>query len=214
MGRRQGQPRLSEPRVFLLSPANCSGERCQVLLRPGASFELARELQSREGARLRDIFEFLSGLYFRGKLAYADRFARPPAGSTGALVITAGDGLLSLDERIRPDDLRRFAEVSIDPRNSRYRLPLERDARVLAKKLGARGEAVLLGSIATAKYTQVLLGAFAGKLRFPPAFIGRGDMSRGSIMLRCARAGLELEYLPVPAAPIHARGTTRGLANA
>jgi len=214
MGRRQGQPRVSDPRVFLLSPANCSGERCQLLLRPGASFGLARELQSSEGARLRDVFEFLSGLYFRGKLAYADRFARPPARGTGAFVITAGDGLLNLDERIRPDDLRRFAEVSIDPRNPRYRLPLERDARVLAKKLGARGEAVLLGSIATAKYTQVLLGIFAGRLRFPSAFIGRGDMSRGSIMLRCARAGLELEYLPVPSAPIHARGPASGLANA
>jgi hypothetical protein len=214
MGRRQGQPRVSEARVFLLSPANCSGERCQLLLRPGASFELARELQSSEGARLRDVFEFLSGLYFRGKLAYADRFARPPARGTGAFVITAGDGLLNLDERIRPDDLRRFAEVSIDPRNPRYRLPLERDARVLAKKLGARGEAVLLGSIATAKYTQVLLGIFAGRLRFPSAFIGRGDMSRGSIMLRCARAGLELEYLPVPSAPIHAHGPASGLANA
>jgi hypothetical protein len=195
---------LSNPRVFLLSPANCSGERAQLLLRSGADFALARELQSISGARLRDVFQFMSGLYFRGKLAYADRFARPPGRGAGALVISAGGGLLDLDERVRPDDLRRFADVPIDPKDPRYRLPLERDARILAKRLGARGEVVLLGSIATRKYTEVLLGIFADRLRFPTAFVGRGDMSRGSLMLRSARAGLELEYLPVPGEPLHA----------
>ena len=186
-------------RVFLLSPANCAGERAELLLRPQAGFALARELQSPRGARLRDVFEFMSGLYFRGKLAYVDRFARPRSKAPGAWVITAGAGLMSLDRRVRPEDLRRFAEVPIDPRNRLYRLPLEQDARALAKSLGRHGEVVLLGSIATTKYTEVLLATFGERLRYPLAFAGRGDMSRGSLMLRCARAGLELEYAPVPA---------------
>jgi hypothetical protein len=196
-------------RIFLLSPANCSGERGKLLLRPGAEFALARELQSRAGARLSDVFQFMSGLYFRGKVAYADRFARPPRGLAGAFVITAGAGLLGLDHRVRPEDLRRFSEVPIEPANSLYRRPLERDARGLAKKLGPAGEVVLLGSIATAKYTEILLAVFADRLRFPTAFTGRGDMSRGSLMLRCARAGLEMDYRPVPDAPVHAESTTR-----
>ncbi len=172
-------------------------------MRPEAQFALARELQSSAGARLRDVFEFMSGLYFRGKLAYADRFARPPPGIAGALVITAGAGLLGLDHRLGPEDLQRFSEVPIEPTNSLYRRPLERDARALARKLGP-AEVVLLGSIATAKYSEVLLGVFGDRLRFPVAFVGRGDMSRGSLMLRCARAGLEMEYSPVPDAPVHA----------
>ncbi len=191
-------------RVFLLSPADCSGERAQLLLRPQAQFALARELQSPLGARLRDVFSFMSGLYFRGKLAYVDRFGRPASKSPGALVITAGAGLVSLDQRLRPDELRRFAAVAIEPKNPSYRLPLERDAQTLARRLGPDGEAVLLGSVATGKYTEVLLAILADRLHFPAAFIGRGDMSRGSLMLRSARAGLELEYLPVPAEPVHA----------
>ncbi len=174
---------VSNARVFLLSPANCSGERARLLMNPGASFALARQLQSSAGARLRDVFEFMSGLYFRGKLAYVDRFARPPARGAGALVITAGAGLLDLDQRVGPDDLRRFADVPIDPRDPRYREPLERDARTLAKRLGA---------------------GVTDRLRFPTAFVGRGDMSRGSLMLRSARDGRELEYLPVPGEPVHA----------
>jgi hypothetical protein len=205
MRRKQSHPSAPNTRVFLLSPANCSGERAQLLLRPGAAFPLARELQSSAGARLGDVFQFMSGLYFRGKLAYAERFARPPRRSAGAFVITAGAGLLHLDQRVGPEDLRHFAAVPIEPRNPGYRLPLERDARSLAKRLGETGEAILLGSIATAKYTEILVGIFAGRLRFPTAFVGRGDMSRGSLMLRCARAGLELDYLPVPGAPVHAR---------
>src|SRR5262244_1558586 len=201
-----GTNRLSaRVRVFLLSPADCSGERAQLLLRPQAQFELARELQSPLGARLRDVFSFMSGLYFRGKLAYVDRFGRPGAKSRG--------GLMSLDQRVRPDDLRRFAAVAIEPKNPSYRLPLERDAQALAKRLGPDGEAVLLGSVATGKYTEVLLTILARRLRFPAAFVGRGDMSRGSLMLRCAGAGLELEYLPVPAEPVHAStslGHSRG----
>jgi hypothetical protein len=37
-------------------------------------------------------------------------------------------------------------------------------------------------------------------LLFPPSFIGRGDMSRGGLMLRCAASGEELDYIPVAGA--------------
>src|SRR5262249_58216201 len=80
----------ASPRVFLLSPADCSGDRAQLVLRPQAQFDLARELQSPLGARLRDVFSFTSGLYFRGKLAYEDRFGRPGPNSPAAFVLTPG----------------------------------------------------------------------------------------------------------------------------
>jgi hypothetical protein len=59
---------------------------------------------------------------------------------------------------------------------------------------------VLLGSIASGKYVEVLLPIFGERLLFPPAFVGRGDMSRGGLMLRCAASGDELEYTPVAGA--------------
>src|SRR5690606_12169773 len=79
--------------VFLLSPASCGGRRAQLLLREAADFPLARRLRS-DGAPLGEVFSFLSGLYFRGKLTYATRFARPPQGVRGVHVITTSSGLL------------------------------------------------------------------------------------------------------------------------
>jgi len=172
-------------------------------MRPQAQFPLALELRSPAGARLRDVFQFMSGLYFRGKLAYSDRFARPPAGGSGALVIVPGAGLVSPEERVGLEALRAFAEVPVDVKDARYRIPLERDARRLARRLGRNGEAVLLGSIASGKYTEVLLTIFRERLRFPTVFVGRGDMSRGGLMLRCARASIEMEYAAVGGAVVH-----------
>jgi hypothetical protein len=191
------------PRVFLLSPANSGGERAGLLLRPQASFPLAQQLRTPEGASIADVFTFASGLYFRGKRAYADRFAAPPGGVPPSCAIVPGYGLVPLDTRVGVEDLLAFAKIPIDVRDPRYRVPLERDARALLPYLGHSGRAVLLGSVASAKYTQILLEVFGTRLVFPPAFVGRGDMSRGGLLLRCAQAGLELEYVPVLGAAVH-----------
>ncbi|MHB8873793.1 MAG: hypothetical protein ACYC8T_08925 [Myxococcaceae bacterium] len=174
-----------------------------LLLREGPRFELARRVQSRQGAPLGEVFRFASGLYFRGKLAYAQAFGRPPDGVGGGLVIVPGDGLMDAEEPVRAKDIRAFAQVPVDVRDPRYREPLERDVRRLLRKLGRQGEAVLLGSVASGKYVDVLLGVLGDQLRFPPAFVGRGDMSRGGLMLRCAASGLELDYVPVRGAVRH-----------
>ncbi len=105
----------------------------------------------RNGAAVGDVFQFASGLYFRGKLAYARAFGRAPRGGSAALAILPGRGLVDANTVITPDELRVMADVPVDLREPRYREPLGRDARALAKRLGARGEAVLLGSIATGK---------------------------------------------------------------
>jgi hypothetical protein len=191
------------PRVFLLSPAHCGGLRAQFLMSPTASFPLARQLQSPPGAPLGDVFTFLSGLYFRGKLAYARAFARPPRGGAGVLIITADAGLRSPDTLITVEDLRGAAQVDIHASNPRYRRALEASAAALATALGPRGEAVLLGSIATGKYVDVLTQLLGARLLFPESFIGRGDMSRGGLLLRCVRASLELPYVPVAGSPRH-----------
>ena len=192
-------------RIFLLSPAYAGGERARMILRDQAQFPLARKLRSKRGAPIAEVFAFLSGLYFRGKLAYANAFARSARWTSGVLVITPTRGLIDSQTRICLDDLREFAEVDIHEDDPRYRIPIERDARHLATKLPAQSEVILLGSIATGKYVDVLLASFGQRLRFPADFVGRGDMSRGGLMLRCAVDGHELPYLPVADAIVNGK---------
>jgi hypothetical protein len=184
-------------RIFLLSPAHCGGQRATLLLDVRARFDLAARVHVRTGAPLGEVFAFLSGLYFRGKLAYAHAFARPPSRLPGVLVITPNRGLLPPEAIVTIDDLLGFAAVDVRARDARYRVPLARDASRLAARMGRRCEVVLLGSIATDKYVDVLAETFGPRLRFPLAFVGRGDMSRGGLMLRCVRENQELEYAPL-----------------
>ena len=179
-----------------------------MVMSPAAQFALARQLRSDEGTALGEVFSFVSGLYFRGKLAYARRFAKPPdptdpVAAVGVLVITPNAGLRSADTPVTLDSLQAFASVSIDLANTSYRRPLERGAQALREAVGPDCDIVLLGSIASGKYVEVLQPVFGDKLVFPPAFVGRGDMSRGGLMLRCALAGVELEYAPIAGATRH-----------
>ena len=186
--------RPSRQCVFLLSPANCTGKRADLLYNDAARFPLARRLRA-DGASLGEVFSFISGLYFRGKLAYAERFAIPPPGVIGVQVITTNRGLLAADTLVGIAELRAFGDGEIRADNPSYRLPLEQAAAVLARHPGL--DVVLLGSIATGKYVDVLGPALSTRLLFPVEFVGRGDMSRGALLLRAARAGTELVYQPV-----------------
>jgi hypothetical protein len=189
--------------VFLLSPAWCGGQRARMLLRPAAEFDLAVRLRSENGATLGEAFAFLSGLYFRGKLAYASAYARAPRGAPGVLVITPSEGLLPPEERVDLARLLRFAEVPVSTEERRYRLPLLRDARALAERLGPASEVVLLGSVATGKYADLLEDVLGDRLLFPADFVGRGDMSRGGLLLRCVEEKRELAYRPLRGAVRH-----------
>lgn len=180
-------------RVFLLSPALLTGRRAELLLRPDARSALAERLRSGGGAPLGEIFAFVSGLYFRGKLAYARAFGSPPAGLPPALVITPSRGLLAAETPVGTMDLEEFRSVPMNPAEPAYRLPLETSARTLTQA-APDCDVILLGSIATAKYVEVLQSAFGERLLFPVEFLGRGDMSRGSLMLRAAEQGNELAY--------------------
>ena len=192
-------------RIFLLSPANVAGLRAAQLLNPEASFARARQFR-REGLPLGEVFTFLSALYFRGKLSYAQTFARTekPDGDI-VRIITTNRGLLDPAEIVTPDDLRAFGTVDIDATNADYRRPLEKHVKALAKKLGADGQVILLGSIATGKYRDVLLAHLGERLVFPKEFVGRGDMSRGGMLLRAVKGGEELEYQPVNGAILHGK---------
>ena len=191
-------------RVFLLSPANCNGKRAQMALSPTAQFDIATRLRSKDGIALGELFSFVSGLYFRGKLTYATRFASPPeqggaVTGTGVHVITPNTGLRSPDTPVTLDAVRAFAAASIDVDNAGYRRPLEDSARRLQQEIG-ECQVVLLGSIASPKYVDVLVSIFGEQLCFPIEFVGRGDMSRGGLLLRQAAAGRELTYIPVAGA--------------
>ena len=190
-------------RVFLLSPAHCDGLRARRLLDDGARSDLAQRLRSADGVPLGELMSFMSGLYFRGKLAYARAFARPPRRTDGALVITPGAGLRPADEPVTLDAVRRIAAVRVDAANPAFRASLEADACALVGRVGRRGQVVLLGSIASAKYTDVLGTALGRRLFFPADFVGRGDKSRGGLLLRCVAEGRELDYVPVDGAVRH-----------
>ena len=196
-------------RVFLLSPAYCGGERAGLLFREGADFDLARRLRKPPGVPLGEIFSFLSGLYFRGKLAYAEAFAAPPAGVPGVYVITPTEGLRRADDPVDLERLRRFAQVDIAADEARYHRPLRRDALRLAAALDPSAEVILLGSVATGKYVEPLTEALGDRLRFPGDFVGRGDMSRGGLLLRCVREGRQLLYVPVAGASRRGRRPAR-----
>lgn len=194
------------PTIMLISPANLSGQRGQLLLGGQSPSALAQRLRSGEGAPLGEIFAFVSGLYFRGKASYARAFARAEQGSPAAFVMTAGGGLVALDELVDLERLRRWAAVPIHEDNPSFTAPLQRHAGELADVHGQSARFVLLGSIATQKYLTPLLDVFDERLYFPSEFRGRGDMSRGSLLLRAVREARELAYAPVKAA-LRARET-------
>jgi hypothetical protein len=187
-------------RVFILSPAKTTGKRAQMLLSERATFDLAQRLRSPSGVTLGEAFSFMSGLYFRGKLAYATRFATASEEATGCYAITSDAGLLPCETWITRERLERFGATPIDPADERYRQPLEATARELRSRCPDHAEFVLLGSIATAKYVDVLHACLGEQLLFPREFIGRGDMSRGGLLLRSVEAGTELDYISVAAA--------------
>jgi hypothetical protein len=186
--------------VFLISPARCDGERAAVLATSERS-ELGVRLRD-GGAPIGEVFAWLSALYFRGKVTYAQAFARPPARVPGVLVMAAGLGLVEPHRRIGPGELHAMGQVEIE--SDAFTGPLRRDAEVIA---GATGDAsvVLLGSIASGKYVDTLLAVFGARLVFPETFVGRGDMSRGGLLLRAAKSGEELAYVPVQGAVVRGK---------
>jgi hypothetical protein len=189
---------VQQHRIFVLSPASCGGKRAALLFNDRAEFDIARRVRSRQGASLGEVFSFLSGLYFRGKLTYARKFENPPPlGGSGIHIITPTDGLCSPALMVTTKDLERFRAVPIEADESRYRLPLEGDAERLAEEIGPNCQVVLLGSVATGKYVEVLEPIFGERLLFPREFLGHGDMARGGMLLDHAASGRELTYIPV-----------------
>ena len=103
-----GAPRS---RIFLLSPANTSAIRGQLLLNRNSQFELAQRFRG-SGAPLGELFSFISSLYFRGKLAYSEAFSNPPAGFPAMLVMTTSRGLLPPKALVTMDDLLEMSRGS------------------------------------------------------------------------------------------------------
>ena len=181
--------------VFLLSPANTSGLRAKQLTSPNATFEAAQLYRSVEGVPIALAFAFMSALYFRGKIAYALHFAE----IENIRVIAPGFGLVPPDWRLTPERMKTMSKTPVDIRKRNYRKPLERDALALAEQVDDDAQVVLLGSVASGKYVDILWPIFGSRLRFPSAFAGLGDMSRGGLMLRAVRANRELAYTTLDA---------------
>jgi hypothetical protein len=170
-----------------------------MLLRDGSSMAMAVRL-AKGTLPLGEAFSFMSGLYFRGKVAYAKAFGRRVDPGPSAFIITPTRGLQPPDVLVDRNVIEEFAALDVAHDEPRYRDPLVSDARALAAALAGDARVVLLGSVATAKYLDVLASTFQSRLYFPSAFIGRGDMSRGGLMLRSASSGEELEYVALSAA--------------
>lgn len=185
----------SRARIFLLSPANASGIKGQHLLNSTGQCDLAVRLRN-SGVPLGEIYRFISSLYFRGKLAYAEKFQNPPRGIAGVQIIT-GAGLMLPETVVTLADLKRISSTSIDAKNTDYRLPLDSDLLRLRQTVGRDTAVILLGSVATLKYITPCQEVFGSQLLFPKDFLGLGDMSRGSMLLQCCVRGSELSYQPV-----------------
>jgi hypothetical protein len=198
--------RSAARRIFLLSPANAAGARAQLLLRTEARSELAQRLRT-DGVALGDLFSFMSALYFRGKLSYAQAFANAPANLPRCLVITPSRGLLPPETIITLRDIQEMVSARVDLANDNYVGPLRRDAHLLMSSLGRDVDVVLLGSIATPKYVAPLVEIFGQQLVFPHAFLGLGDMSRGGLLLRCCRNQQQLDYVQAMTAMPFRRAT-------
>jgi hypothetical protein len=186
-------------RVFILSPARTSGKRAAMVMNPAAQFDLAERVRKDPGAPIGEVFSFLSGLYFRGKLTYARHFGLASEPLECCDVITSRSGLVSATLSVTAATLRNYGEVPIDPADERYAAPLRESADRICE-LAPTAQVVLLGSIATGKYVDPLLACFRERLLFPEDFIGRGDMSRGGLLLRAVASNSELPYRPVAAA--------------
>jgi hypothetical protein len=182
------------PRAFLISPATAHGPRALSLRRPESNSPFARRLRE-EGVPLGDVFSFLSGLYFRGKLEYARTFARSHGDEPGVRIITMTDGLVSPDALISRDDLERYATCA-DGASAAVAL-LEQTAIELSDRLGADADVVLLGSVSTGKYTDLLGPIFGARLLFPRDVLHIGQLARGALFLQRARDRRELEYMSV-----------------
>ena len=187
-------------KIFLLSPASLNGIRAQQLMSPKAGFDTARMYRSPEGVPIALAFAFMSALYFRGKITYALHFTD----IRNIFVITPGFGLVPPDWRITEERMNVMRRTDVDVRRRNYRLPLKRDAEALAARLEPEAQVILLGSVATGKYVDILWPIFGDRLRFPGIFAGLGDMSRGGLMLRAVRENRELEYTTLDA-PRHKR---------
>jgi hypothetical protein len=181
--------------VFLISPARCGSDRARQLL--AARGELGARLWERS-ASIGELFTWLSSLYFRGKLTYARRFGGA-AGVPGALIMAPGLGLRAPETMLSAAMFRAMGAIEVE--SLAFVEPLVRDARLVAR-LAAVHRVVLLGSIATGKYLTSLVEVFGDRLLFPEAFVGRGDMSRGGLLLRAANGGDELAYRPVTGATL------------
>ena len=191
--------------VFLLSPANMNGLRARQLMSPRATFQAAELYRTAEGVPIALAFAFMSALYFRGKITYALHFG----GVENTFVIAPGYGLVPPTWCITEERVKTLKRTPVDARKRNHRKPLERDARALAENLDDDAQVVLLGSVASGKYVDILWPIFGDRLRFPAAFAGLGDMSRGGLLLRAARANRELAYTTLEA-PRHRVGGGSG----
>lgn len=197
--------------VFLLSPASPDGVRAAQLTSPRAQFEAARHYRSPEGVTVEEAFTFMSSLYFRGKITYARHFASPPPelelGSVddGILVIAPGFGLVPPSWRLTPARMKKLRRTPVDLDNPSYCRPMRTHAGQL-REIAPNSRVVLLGSVATGKYVDLLLPVFGDRLLFPREFAGAGDMKRGGMLLKAVREGEELEYVTLDAPRRRARG--------
>jgi hypothetical protein len=186
-------------RVFLLSPASLNGIRAKQLTSPRAAFQAALQYRSPEGVPIAEAFAFMSALYFRGKIAYARHFASADVPAGGIHVIAPGFGMVEPQWRITEERMKKMRRTDVDLKARNYVKPMRESAAALAAAIADDTEVVLLGSVATGKYVDLLLPVFGSRLRFPRVFAGLGDMSRGGLMLRAVRAGEELEYVTLDA---------------
>lgn len=195
-GRTVRLPRRAPSTLFLLSPANLGGERARLLTSAQARFPAAARYRQ-GGLTIGEAFAWISSLYFRAKLHYARRFGSLATGSA-VLVIAPGFGLVPEDWPLSSDRWRRLRRVPVDPRRPAFRRPLATACDELRQRLSADDRIVFLGGLSAERYLSVLGPALGPHLLIPRDFVSRGQMQRGSLLLRAIRDDEELVYASPP----------------
>lgn len=144
---------------------------------------------------LGEAFSRISALYFWGKLAYARHFGRGRPHLEAVQIITPSRGLMAANAPVTAQLLDEFADTAIGAAEARYRDALTESLVRLTEEAGEAAEFVFLGSLATPKYTSLLIEQLGAAVLTPASFVGMGNMRRGSVLLRSVDEELPLRLV-------------------
>ena len=130
---------------------------------------------------------------------YASRFGRPPPSLPPALVITPTRGLQSPSLPISRSLIEEFASLDWHRPTRAFWIRSSRVRVSFVHRSSQRCAWSCSGASRRAGTSSRWRASSRAGCNYPAEFVGRGDMSRGGLLLRHAEEGRELDYVPLAA---------------